>query len=69
MYVRSIDAEIVEDIIEAANELDSSTVEIEKSQSDIAEEDKLTKFLEKMCCNRQALSHSIFEGGAIRTQG
>ena len=42
----------MEGIIEAASELDSSTVEIEKSQSDIAEEEKLTKFLEEQCCNR-----------------
>ena len=47
----------MEGIIEAASEVDSSTVEIEKSHSDIAEE-KLTNFLEKQCCNRNC--HTLF---------
>ena len=44
-------AEIVAEITEAASELDSSSFTIEQSPSDIEEDDKVSIFLAKQCCN------------------
>ena len=61
-------AEIVAEITEAASELDSSSFTKEQSPSDIAEDDKVSIFLAKQCCNTPGLSHSIFRGRDLRTQ-